>query len=224
MKIHRGKSNNKFNGGTSLQASNGFAVVFPLLFLEDSFEKLVLPEYSFLIIPLILLFVMVIVFKRKKKPAVQNARLTDHDRINDYMADARSDPNKYEITGKLCQQFITNHARMGVPDVPHDQFPVETPNCHMDNTQINKFASILSSFPWTCPAHGLYQVQGGRVCYINNNQPVIADYRIIAWIATYEGSDGKLPKLDLFQVELHKLEEEARRNGKWDYSRGVPPK
>jgi len=226
MKIHRGRfSYGKFNKNTYLQASNGVVIITPLLFLEDLFENLVLSGYNFFIISVISLLIMIIVFvekKRKRKPELPPANLTAADHFNQIAARARNNPDKLEITSKLCHQHIDNHALKA--DVAHDKFPLNKPNCHMDNTQITKFASIVNSFPWTCGAHNTYKVKGGVVCYRDTNQSACADLSIIQWVAMYEGSDGQLPRLNQLQEDMRKLDEEDRKKGKWDYRWGLPPK
>lgn len=188
---------------------------------------MVLPESSFFIIPTIfslIVMVTVLMAKKGRKAKRPNAELTGMDKINQISADIRTspDPSKYEITPSLLAQFISNFCKR--EKVPHTDFPVDRPDTHMNSVQIAKFAAIKNSFPWTCAAHDSYIVKDGVVCYRDDNKPVSAEVDLVKYVAEYEGSGGRLPKLNLFREELRRLDEENDRNGKWDYSRGIPPR
>jgi len=155
----------------------------------------------------------------RDEPTIPN----ETDEMNRLMGNMRreKDPSKYELTPLLCQQFITNHARREL--IPHDQFPVEKPNCHMSSVQVEKFARIWESLPWTCGADA-YIVHGGLVRYRENNEPVRSNSYIVKIIEGYERTGGAWPKLNKFEDDIRKLDrEENPRQGKWDYALGLPP-
>lgn len=229
--MHRGKFNSKFSqfdGNISLQASSRVLMVSPLLFIEDSFENLVLSGYSIFILCIISLSILIIVFAGKKgkgkakQPELPAANLTVADQMNQIAAAARCEPDKYVITKKLCQQYITNHAQQA--ETPHDEFTPLKPNCHMDETHIARFSSIVTSIPWTHVVHDNYKVERGVVCYKDTSLSVRAEFSIIRWIALYEGSEGKLPKINQLREDMSKLDEQDAKDGKWDYRRGLPPR
>lgn len=153
----------------------------------------------------------------RDEPTIPN----ETDEMNRLMAKMRKDPSKYELTPIFCQQFILNHARRTA--VPHNEFPADTPGSHMTSDQVEKFARIWDSLPWTCGANA-YIVEGGLVRYKQNNEAVQSNSFIVKIIEGYERTNGAWPKLNKFEDDIRKLDrDENPRQGKWDYLIGLPP-
>jgi len=143
MKVHPGKISNKyrqFNKNSILQASVGVDTVYILpsgLLLEYISENLFLGGYVLVSIIFIgLLFIILLTGREDRDKAV----FYETDRMNHLIAKVRNNPDKYDITKTLCQQYIDNHAKRG--NLLYNEFPADKPNCHMNSSQIEKFASI----------------------------------------------------------------------------------
>ena len=196
-------------------------MLYPLLSLSSLPENLFSSAHIYILVftvSISLLLIIVVLMDRGKKwtylpPTVgPEVPETDTDKINRFKGDVKKEPNKYEITPILLNQFVVNHSRR--TEVTHNEFPADMSGCHMNSAQVQKFASIVNSMPWTCYIHVRYTAEAGLVCFKSNNLPVHAHPGIIHYIAGYEKSGGTWPRFNHLEADMWAIEEQEqnRRN------------
>ena len=112
---------------------------------------------------------------------------TETDLFNAIITRTGRSAKKYELTKKLCRQFVDNHAKRA--DVTYESFSVDRPECHMNEADHAKFASIMESVPQTSGLHLKYKVEGGIVRYIDTNNPVKSNSQVMIPVFMHENKE-----------------------------------
>jgi hypothetical protein len=68
--------------------------------------------------------------------------MNESDHMNRHLARIRNDPepDKFEISRKLCQQYIDNHAKSS--NLAHNEFSPDKPHCFMTSDNLAKLSSM----------------------------------------------------------------------------------
>lgn len=169
-------------------------------------ENLILGKYVIFSILFIGLVSIGIIFLTGRRPLsyvhpIPPLPWTETDKVNYILAKIRENPDQYDITKKLCNQFIRNHAKR--ENIRYHEFPFDQPECHMDNARIEKLASMISCIPWTSAIAGTFKVEDGLVCNKFTNEPVKSNAWLINIVASHE--EGHRVKISSIEVAIQDL-------------------